>query len=85
MLLVISCTVENKEVSSAKRFGLDGKPLGKSFMQMKNNKVPKLIPVERLHLPLSTMRTDHLKLLFVGDFSKSLLKGIAACLLSRFV
>ena len=32
VLVVISCTVENKEMSSAKSFGLDCKPLGKSFM-----------------------------------------------------
>ena len=31
------------------------------------------------------MRIDHLKLTFVGDFSKSLLKDIAACPLLRFV
>ena len=44
-----------------------------------------MIPVEHLHSPLITMITDHLKPLFVGDFSKSLIKDIAACLLSRFV
>ena len=32
VLVVISCTVENKELPSAKSFGLDYKPLGKSFM-----------------------------------------------------
>ena len=31
------------------------------------------------------MRTHYLKQLFVGDFLKSLLKDIAACLLCRFV
>ena len=31
-LVVISCTVEKKEVSSAKKFGLHCKPFGKSFM-----------------------------------------------------
>ena len=31
------------------------------------------------------MRTDHLKLLFIGDFSESPVKGIAACFLCRFV
>ena len=30
-LVVISCTVEKNEVSSAKNFGLDCKPFGKSF------------------------------------------------------
>ena len=82
VFLVISCTVENEEVSSAKSFGLDCKQFGKSFMHIKNNKGPKLIFVERLHSSLSMMRTDHLKLLFVCDFSKSLLKDIEACLLS---
>ena len=37
-------------------------------------KVLRLIPVENLHSPLSMIRTDHLELLFVGDFSKSPLK-----------
>ena len=32
--------IENKEVSSAKSFGLDYKPFGKSFMYIKNNKGP---------------------------------------------
>ena len=32
VLVVISCTVENKEVSSVKSFGSDYKPLDKSFM-----------------------------------------------------
>ena len=32
VLVVIPCMVENKEVSSAKSFGLDCKPLGKLFM-----------------------------------------------------
>ena len=81
VLVVISSLVENKELLSAKSFGLDCKPLGKS----KTINVPKLIPVEHLHSPLSRMRAYHLKLLFAGDFSKSLLKDIAACLLSRFV
>ena len=44
VLVVIPCTVENKEVSSAKSFGLlECKPFGKSFMYTKNNKGPKTI------------------------------------------
>ena len=37
----------------------------------KTIKFPKLIPVENLHSTLSMIITDHLKLLFVGDFWKS--------------
>ena len=44
VLVVMSCTVENKKVSSVKSFGLDCKPLGKSFMLIKNNKAPKIDP-----------------------------------------
>ena len=43
------------------------------------------MPVERVHSPLSMMKTDHLKLLFVGDYSKSPLRDIEACLLCRFI
>ena len=37
VLVVVSCMVENKEVSSTKSFGLECKLLGKSFMSIKNN------------------------------------------------
>ena len=60
-------------------------PQSSRSYKSKTIKVRKLIPVERLHSPLSMMRTGHLKLLSVGDFFKSLLKDITACLLSHFV
>ena len=44
VLLVITCTVENKEVLSAKIFALDCKLFGKWFMSIKNNKGPKIDP-----------------------------------------
>ena len=36
---------KNKEVLSAKFYGLDRKPFGKMFMSIRNNKDPKEIPV----------------------------------------
>ena len=44
VLVVISFTVEDKEVSSAKCFGLDCKHFGKLFMQIKNNKGLEIAP-----------------------------------------
>ena len=73
------------EVLLAGSFGLDCKPIDKLFIKI-DNKGPKIDSCEMSACTfLSMMRTDHLKLLFVGDFSKSLLKDVAACLLSCFV
>lgn len=85
VLVVILLKAENKKVLSAKSFWLDCKPVGKSFMYIKNNKGLKNISVERLYSRLSTIRTDDLKLLFVDDFSKYPLKDRAACLLCCFL
>ena len=79
VLVVISSTVESKEVLPPKSFGLDYKPLTNRL------RVPKLIPVERLLLPLSLMVTNHLKKVFVDNFSRCPLKDIAAFLLCYFV
>ena len=83
MLVMISCTVQNKEVSPAKGSGLNR--FSSRLCNSKTINFPKIFPVECLHSPLLMIRTDHLKLLFVGDFSKSPLKCIVVCLLCCFV
>ena len=82
VVVMISCTVENKEVLAAKSFLLDCNRLASRVCKSKTIKVPKLNPVKLLHSPLSMVRSDHLKLPFVGNFSKSLSKDRKAFLLS---
>ena len=40
----ISCTTENREVSSANSLALDDKPSGKSLIQIKKSNGPKIDP-----------------------------------------
>ena len=42
--MLISCTTENREVSSANSLALDDKPSGKSLIQIKKSKGPKIDP-----------------------------------------
>ena len=81
--MMISCTVENKDVSPEKSLRLDSKLNGlvSGLCKSKTTEVQKLVPAGHLHSPFSMMRNDHLKLLFL----ESLLKDISACLLCRFV
>ena len=42
--MFISCTTENREVSSANSLALDDKPSGKSLIQIKKSNGPKTDP-----------------------------------------
>ena len=42
--MFISCTTENREVSSANSLALDDKPSGKSLIQIKKSNGPKIDP-----------------------------------------
>ena len=61
----MSCTAENKDVSSAKSFALDEIPSLRSLMEIRNNKGPSMTPaLTFVHIKNCPLRTTRCFLLF---------------------